>query len=70
MGRGFVLIVPCVKSNIHYPTSADKNYYLSMDDIEDWEEKIDVFAVCKKGNRTEQEILREHNCILVRKEGH
>jgi IS5 family transposase len=45
-----------------YPTecSADKNYYKSMDDIEEWEEDIDIFSVCKKGKRTEEEIAREH----------
>jgi IS5 family transposase len=40
--------------------SADKNYYKSMDDIEEWEEEIDIFSVCKKGKRTEEEIAREH----------
>jgi IS5 family transposase len=49
-----------------YPTecSADKNYYKSMDDIEEWEEEIDIFSVCKKGKRTEEEIAREHGYLF------
>jgi transposase, IS5 family len=41
--------------------TADKNYYVSMDDIEKWEEQIPVFAVGKRGNRTAQEYDREHS---------
>ena len=46
-----------------YPSkfTADKNYYVSMDDINQWEEDIDVYAICKKGNRTAEEINREHS---------
>lgn len=44
--------------------SADKNYYQSMDDIEEWEDRIDIFSVCKKGKRTEEEIAREHGYLF------
>ena len=46
-----------------YPSefSADKNYYKSMEEIEEWEEDIDIFAVCKKGKRSSEEIAREHD---------
>jgi hypothetical protein len=32
--------------------AADKNYYISMEDITDWEEKIDTYRIGKKGRRT------------------
>jgi transposase, IS5 family len=40
--------------------SADKNYYTSMEEVARWEEDIDIFSICKKGNRTADEIAREH----------
>jgi IS5 family transposase len=44
--------------------SADKNYYKSMDQINDWEKEIDVFSVCKKGGRTPEERAREHGLLF------
>ena len=46
-----------------YPKAftADKNYYESMDDIEELEEIIDLVAIGKKGRRTAQEEEREHS---------
>jgi IS5 family transposase len=46
-----------------YPVvfTADKNYYKGMDDVKTWEEKIPVFSIAKKGNRTQEEIDREHS---------
>jgi IS5 family transposase len=41
--------------------AADKNYYVSMEDVSDWEEKIDTYGIGKKGRRTEQEYQREHS---------
>ncbi len=41
--------------------AADKNYYISMEDVSDWEEKIDTYGIGKKGRRTEQEYEREHS---------
>lgn len=41
--------------------AADKNYYISMDDCRKWEEKIPVYSVCKKGNRNQEELEREHS---------
>jgi IS5 family transposase len=45
-----------------YPNefTADKNYYESMEDVDKWEKRIDVFAVGKKGKRTEEQEAREH----------
>jgi transposase, IS5 family len=40
--------------------TADKNYYVSMEDIEQWTEKIPVYAIGKKGNRSVKEYDREH----------
>jgi transposase, IS5 family len=40
--------------------TADKNYYESMEDVEEWEKKINVFAIGKKGKRTEEQEAREH----------
>jgi len=40
--------------------TADKNYYVSMDDITLWEKKIGTYAVAKKGRRTKEEREREH----------
>ena len=50
----------------NYPKqfSADKNYYESMQKIREWEEEIDIFAICKKGNRTTDEIAREHGVLF------
>jgi IS5 family transposase len=46
-----------------YPDTfaADKNYYKGMSDVEEWEKKIPTFGIAKKGNRTEEEIDREHS---------
>lgn len=46
-----------------YPAkfTADKNYYKSMDIVDEWEKKIDVFSVGKKGKRSELETVREHS---------
>jgi len=46
-----------------YPVAfvADKNYYEGMDDIEEWEEKIPLFAIAKKGRRNSHEEEREHS---------
>jgi transposase, IS5 family len=46
-----------------YPSTfaADKNYYKGMDDVTEWEKKIENFGVAKKGNRTQEEIDREHS---------
>jgi IS5 family transposase len=41
--------------------AADKNYYIDMEDVSDWEEKIDTYGIGKKGRRTEQEYEREHS---------
>jgi IS5 family transposase len=41
--------------------AADKNYYISMEDVSSWEEKIDVYGIGKKGRLTEKEYEREHN---------
>ena len=40
--------------------SADKNYYKSMENINEWEELIETFSVGKKGKRTPEEEAREH----------
>lgn len=40
--------------------AADKNYYISMEDVETWEEKIEIYGIGKKGRRTEEEFEREH----------
>lgn len=47
----------------NYPDvfAADKNYYISMEDVENWEEKIETYGIGKKGRRTEEEFEREHN---------
>ena len=41
--------------------TADKNYYVSMDDIEELEKEMSICAIGKKGNRNEQEYDREHS---------
>lgn len=41
--------------------TADKNYYRSMSDIEQWEERMSTCAIGKKGRRTRQEYDREHS---------
>lgn len=50
-----------------YPENftADKNYYKSMDDIKDWENKIPNMAIGKKGRRNKEEIEREHSSIFT-----
>ncbi len=47
----------------YYPKvfAADKNYYVSMDDVNEWEEEIETFGVAKKGRRNADEINREHS---------
>jgi transposase, IS5 family len=49
-----------------YPETfaADKNYYKSTAQIASWEEEIDIFSVCKKGGRTEEEVAREHSVLF------
>lgn len=44
--------------------ATDKNYYKSMDHIAKWEKKIDMFSMCKKGNRTPEEAAREHAALF------
>lgn len=46
--------------------AADKNYHVSMEDVADWEEKIDTYGIGKKGRRTEQEYEREHSDAFKR----
>jgi transposase, IS5 family len=54
------------KSFGSYPETfaTDKNYYKSMDHIAKWEKKINVFSMCKKGSRTEDEVAREHSTFF------
>jgi IS5 family transposase len=44
--------------------ATDKNYYKSMEHVAKWEEEIDIFSMCKKGNRTPEEIAREHGLLF------
>lgn len=47
-----------------YPTDASllwDSYRVVARLIHQWEEEIDVYAICKKGKRTEEEINREHS---------
>ena len=44
--------------------ATDKNYYKSMEHVAKWEEEIDIFSMCKKGNRTPEEITREHGLLF------
>ncbi|MBN1133405.1 MAG: hypothetical protein JXA38_00445 [Methanosarcinaceae archaeon] len=44
--------------------ATDKNYYKSMEHVAQWEEEIDIFSMCKKGNRTLEEIAREHGALF------
>jgi IS5 family transposase len=41
--------------------TADKNYYQSMEDIEAWQQNIEIMAIGKKGRRNAQEYEREHS---------
>jgi IS5 family transposase len=41
--------------------TADKNYYGGAEHLHQWEQRIDEYAVCKKGRRNEQETAREHS---------
>ena len=41
--------------------AADKNYYTDMEDVAYWEERVDTFAVGKKGKRDALETEREHS---------
>lgn len=41
--------------------TADKNYHISIDDTKEWEKKIEVYSVGKKGRRNEEEDDREHS---------
>lgn len=47
----------------NYPRTfaADKNYYVDMGDVAEWEEEIETFSIGKKGNRNEAELAREHS---------
>ena len=49
-----------------YPNNfaADKNYYGGPGHLADWEAKVGVYAVGKKGRRTEEETQREHSDIF------
>jgi transposase, IS5 family len=44
--------------------TADKNYHISPEDTTKHEAKIPVYAVGKKGRRTEQEEAREHDLLF------
>lgn len=44
--------------------AADKNYYGGPEHLEKWEERIDTYAVGKKGNRNECETQREHGMMF------
>jgi IS5 family transposase len=44
--------------------TADKNYHVSVEDTQEWEERIDNYAVGKKGRRTQQEEQREHDPLF------
>jgi len=44
--------------------AADKNYYGGPEHLSKWEEKISVYSVGKKGNRTEEETKREHGAMF------
>jgi IS5 family transposase len=44
--------------------ATDKNYYKSMEHVAEWEEEIDIFSMGKKGNRTPEEIAREHGLLF------
>ncbi len=41
--------------------TADKNYWVNTEDIENWENEIEVFAIAKKGRRNQSEYEREHS---------
>lgn len=41
--------------------TADKNYWISKNDIENWEEEIELCAIAKKGRRNQLEYDREHS---------
>ncbi len=44
--------------------TADKNYYGGPDHLREWEKKIGVYPVGKKGNRTPEEAEREHSFLF------
>lgn len=46
-----------------YPAkfTADKNYHVSAEDSNRWNEKVDVYAVGKKGRRNQEEYVYEHS---------
>jgi IS5 family transposase len=44
--------------------TADKNYHISVEDTVEQEKEIPVYAVGKKGKRTEQEKEREHSLLF------
>jgi len=46
-----------------YPKNftADKNYWVGKDDIEKWEEEMELCAIAKKGRRNQAEYDREHS---------
>ena len=44
--------------------TADKNYHVSPEHTAQWEEKIPVYSVGKKGRRNEEETQREHSAMF------
>lgn len=44
--------------------TADKNYHISVEDTAKQEKKIEIYAVGKKGKRTEEETAREHSPLF------
>lgn len=44
--------------------TADKNYYGGPEHLAAWEERIQNYAVGKKGRRDEEETLREHSIVF------
>jgi IS5 family transposase len=61
------LLKPALKSHKQlfgdYPdrVAADKGYYESIEVLQELEEKVALLAIAKKGNRTPEEIEREHD---------
>jgi len=41
--------------------TADKNYWVGAEDIEDWEKDMELCAIAKKGRRNQAEYDREHS---------
>jgi IS5 family transposase len=61
------LLKPALKSHKQlfgdYPerVAADKGYYESIEVLQELEQKVSLLAIAKKGNRTPEEIEREHD---------